>query len=112
MFPVSPVVRVVTCRRAVALPDISIDLRASLWASLVHNLAVACRTDEAVGLTSSARDAVNASETGAGLFAFELAHSILEYQLLHLEESLALLDEAEPRVALAHAYTRAPLAHH
>ncbi|HEV3101324.1 MAG TPA: LuxR C-terminal-related transcriptional regulator [Candidatus Dormibacteraeota bacterium] len=111
MFHLSPDVRADNCRRALALPDLSIDLRASLWASLIHNLAVACRTEEAVGLTSLAQDAVSASETGAGLFAFELAHSIVEYQLLHLEESLDLLDEAERRGLVGDEDTRERLEH-
>src|SRR5690242_17300722 len=38
MFHLSPDVRADNCRRALSLPDLSIDLRASLWASLLHNL--------------------------------------------------------------------------
>jgi DNA-binding CsgD family transcriptional regulator/tetratricopeptide (TPR) repeat protein len=112
MFHLSPDVRADNCRRALALPDLSIDLRASLWASLFHNLVVACRTDEAVGLTSSVRDAVDASETSAGLFAFELAHSSLEYQLFHFEESLEFLNTGERRGVLGEEDTRERLAHH
>ena len=110
MFHLSPDVRADNCRRALALPGLSVDLRASLSASLIHNLAVACRTEEAVGLTSSVRVAVGASETRAGLFAFDLAHSILKYQLFHFEESLDLLDEAERRGVLRDEDTRERLA--
>ena len=112
MFHLSPDVRADNCRRALALPDLSIDLRAELWASLFHNLVVACRTDEAVRLAPSVRDGVYASKTGAGKFAFEFAHSALEYALSHFEESLELLDAAERGEAPGEEDTRARLAHH
>jgi DNA-binding CsgD family transcriptional regulator len=111
MFHLSPDVRSDNCRRALALPDLSIDLRAELWASLFHNLVVACRTDEAVRLAPSVRDGVNASKTGAGRFAFEFAQSALEYELSQFEESLELLDAADRAEVPGDEDTRARLAH-
>src|SRR4029077_1901235 len=88
------------------------DLRAELWASLFHNLVVACRTDEAVRLAPSARDGVYTSKTGAGKFAFGFAHSALEYELSHFDESLELLDAAERGEVPGDEDTRARLAQH
>jgi DNA-binding CsgD family transcriptional regulator len=111
MFHLSPDVRADNCRRALALPDLSIELRAALSASLFHNLVVACRTDEAARLAPSVRDAVYASKTGDGRFAFEFAHSALEYELSHFEKSLELLDAAERGQVPGDEDTRARLAH-
>ena len=65
-----------------ALPNLSTDLKASLWASLYHSLAVAGRTDEALAIEDKAKDAAYASTDEAYWLAYELARSGLQYQLL------------------------------
>ena len=67
-------------RAALALPGLSADTRALLWASLFHNLVVAGRTEEAIGLFPKARDAVPDGRQRIGWFTLELARSVLQYQ--------------------------------
>ena len=94
MFDISPDVRADNVRRALALPVLSAETRALLWASLFHNLVVAVRTEEAFLLRDKARDAIDASASSAGLFAFQLAESGLQYQLSNFGEALELLEAA------------------
>ena len=87
MFNISPDIRADNARRALALPELSAETRALLWASLFHNLVVAVRTDEALAVREKARYAVEATESGAGSFALEVAESGLQYQLCALRAS-------------------------
>ncbi|MDX6490997.1 MAG: hypothetical protein QOD43_1242 [Gaiellaceae bacterium] len=96
MFNLSPDSRADNARRALAIPELSGETRALLWASLFHNLVVAVRTDEALAVRDKARSAVNATESGSGSFALEVAESGLQYQLSHFEHSLDVLDSAQP----------------
>ena len=80
MFDLSPDLRADNARAALALPDVGADLRASLWASLFHNLVVAGRTDEALAIEDKARAAVYSSHNQACWFAFELPESAVHYQ--------------------------------
>jgi DNA-binding CsgD family transcriptional regulator len=96
MFNISPDIRVDNARRALALPQLSAETRALLWASLFHNLVVAVRTDEALAVREKARYAVGATESGAGSFALEVAESALQYLLSHFEQALDALDRAQP----------------
>src|SRR4029077_12769313 len=97
MFNISPDIRVDNARRALALPQLSAETRALLWASLFHNLVVAVRTDEALAVREKARHAVEPTESGTGAFALEVAESALQYQLSHFEQALDVLDRARPR---------------
>ena len=96
MFNISPDIRADNARRALALPELSAETRALLWASLFHNLVVAVRTDEALAVREKARYAVEATESGAGSFALEVAESGLQYQLSRFEQALDVLDRAQP----------------
>src|SRR6202034_2039275 len=57
MFDLSPEVRAESARAGLALPSLSTDLRAELWAALYHSLSVAGRKQEALEIEPSAREA-------------------------------------------------------
>src|SRR4029077_15829266 len=95
-FTISPDSPAAHAGRGVALPELSAETRALLWASLFHNLVVAVRTDEALAVREKARRAVEATESGAGSFTLEVAESGLQYQLARFEQSLDVLDRAQP----------------
>jgi DNA-binding CsgD family transcriptional regulator len=94
MFDLSPDIRVDNARKALALPDISADLRAWLAALLFHNLVVAGRTDEALRAAPDLWDVVDASDSREGRFAFELAHAGLDYQLFRFDSAFRRVDLA------------------
>ncbi len=98
MFDISPEVRATSARTALALPGLSLELRALLWASLFHNVVVAVRTNEALLLQAKANDAVCASPDGSGRFALEVAESALRYQRGDFQAALQVLDRAEGEV--------------
>jgi DNA-binding CsgD family transcriptional regulator/tetratricopeptide (TPR) repeat protein len=97
MFVLSPDVRADNVRRALALAETSMDLRARLWASLFFNLVVAQRTDEALALAQKVERAVPASTDKAANYVFEITGSTIEYQLGRFEQSLERLDDVERR---------------
>ena len=97
MFDLSPDLRADNARAALALPDLTADLRASLWASLFHNLVVAGRTDEALAIEGKAREAVYSSRNHACWFAFELPESAVHYQMYGFGRGLEILQAAERR---------------
>ena len=97
MFDLSPEVRAESARAGLALPNLSTDLKASLWASLYHSLAVAGRTDQALAIEEKAKDAAYASTDQANWLAYELARSGLQYQLLAFGDSLSTAVEGERR---------------
>jgi DNA-binding CsgD family transcriptional regulator len=111
MFDISPDLRADNARAALALPDLTADLRAWLWASLFHNLVVAGRTDEALAIESNAREAVYSSRNHACWFAFELPESAVHYQLASFGRGLELLQKAERRVLDGQEDARQRLAH-
>jgi hypothetical protein len=80
---------------ALALPGLSADTRALLWASLFHNLVVAGRTEEAVGLFPEARDAVLDGSQRIGWFTLEVARSVLQYQRSEVNGALEILSAAQ-----------------
>jgi DNA-binding CsgD family transcriptional regulator len=82
-------------RAALALPGLSTEIRALLWASLFHNLVAAGRTEEATELLPKARDAVPHSRQRAGWFTLELARSALRYQLSDFNGGLEILAAAQ-----------------
>ena len=113
MFDLSPDLRADNARAALALPDVGADLRASLWASLFHNLVVAGRTDEALAIEDKARAAVYSSHNRACWFAFELPESAVHYQTYDFGRGIEILQAAErrgldgqddPRQRLAHNF--------
>jgi DNA-binding CsgD family transcriptional regulator len=95
MFDLSSDVRADNARAALALPGLSADTRALLWASLFHNVVVAGRTEEAAGLLPKARDAVPDSRQGAAWFTLELARAGLQYQLSQVTGALEILEAAQ-----------------
>jgi DNA-binding CsgD family transcriptional regulator/tetratricopeptide (TPR) repeat protein len=111
MFDLSPEVRSENARAGLALPSLSADLRAELWASLYHSLSVAGRKEEAVAIEPSARQAAYATTSDACRFAFELPESGLAYQLLDFGRSLEILLTAERRHLNGRDDARARLAH-
>jgi DNA-binding CsgD family transcriptional regulator len=97
MFDLSPDLRADNARTALALPDLTPDLRAWLWASLFHNLVVAGRTDEALAIEGKARAAAYSSRNHACWFAFELPESAVHYQTHGFGRGLEILQTAERR---------------
>ena len=111
MFDLSPEVRSESARAGLALPSLSTDLRAELWAALYHSLSVAGRKEEALDIEPSAREAAYASTSEVCRFAFELPESGLAYQLLDFGRSLEILLTAERRQLNGQGDARARLAH-
>ena len=111
MFDLSPEVRSESARAGLALPSLSADLRAELWAALYHSLSVAGRKEEALDIEPSAREAAYASTSEVSRFAFELPESGLAYQLLDFGRSLKILLTAERRQLNGLDDARARLAH-
>ncbi len=95
IFDLSCDVRADNARAALALPGLSADTRALLWASLFHTLVVAGRTEEAIGLFPEARDAVPDGRQRIGWFTLELARSVLQYQRSEVNEALQILAAAQ-----------------
>jgi DNA-binding CsgD family transcriptional regulator len=95
MFDLSSDVRADNTRAALALPGLSADTRALLWASLLHNVVAAARTEEAGGLLPKARDAVPDSRRGTAWFTLELARSGLQYQRSDVNGALEILAAAQ-----------------
>jgi DNA-binding CsgD family transcriptional regulator len=111
MFDISPDLRVDNARTALALPDLTADLRGWLWASLFHNLVVAGRTDEALAIEGKARAAVYSSRNHACWFAFELPESAVHYQAYGFDRGLEILQAAERRGLAGQEDARQRLAH-
>lgn len=111
MFDVSPEIRADNARAALALPRLSTDVRASLWASLFHNLVVGGRLEDALAIERKAREAVYASANEASWFAFELPESAVHYQMSDFGRALELVTAAERRGLDSHDDTRKRLAH-
>jgi DNA-binding CsgD family transcriptional regulator len=111
MFDISPDLRADNARAALALPDLTADLRGWLWASLFHNLVVAGRTDEALAIEGKAREAVYSTSNHACWFAFELPESAVPYQLSAFDRGLELLQAAERRGLDGQEDARRRLAH-
>jgi DNA-binding CsgD family transcriptional regulator len=111
MFDLSPDLRADNARTALALPDLTADLRSWLWAALFHNLVVAGRTDEALGIEGRAREAVYASPNHACWFAFELPESAVYYQTHGFDRGLEILRTAERRGLGGQEDARQRLAH-
>jgi DNA-binding CsgD family transcriptional regulator len=111
MFDLSPEVRSESARAGLALPSLSTDLRAELWAALYHSLSVAGRKEEALDIEPSAREAAYASTSEVCRFAFELPESGLAYQLLDFERALEILLGAERRQLNGLGDASARLAH-
>jgi DNA-binding CsgD family transcriptional regulator len=111
MFDISPDLRADNARAALALPDLSADLRAWLWASLFHSLVVGGRTDDALAIEGKAREAVYSTPNHACWFAFELPESAVPYQLSDFRRGLEILQNAERRGLDGQEDARQRLAH-
>ncbi len=95
MFAISPDIRADSCRKGLALPDISVDLRSLLSANLFHNLVTAGRLDEARAALPAAREAVDKSDDARGRFILELADSGLTYADGSFAPALELVESAQ-----------------
>ncbi len=95
IFDLPSDVRADNTRAALALPGLSADTRALLWASLFHNLVVAGRTEEASLVYPQARDAVGGGRQRVGWFTLELARSALQYQLSDVSGALEIVAAAQ-----------------
>jgi DNA-binding CsgD family transcriptional regulator len=111
MFDISPDLRADNARTALALPDLTADLRAWLWAALFHNLVVAGRIDEALAIEAKARAAVYSNRNHACWFAFELPESAVHYQMYGFDRGLEILQTAERRGLDSQEDARQRLAH-
>jgi DNA-binding CsgD family transcriptional regulator len=79
MFAISPEIRELAGRRALALPGISDVLRARHLACLVHNLVTAGRVDDARENLIAAETVVEASADVRARFTLRVAESAIEY---------------------------------
>jgi DNA-binding CsgD family transcriptional regulator len=113
MFAISADDRADNARQGLSLTGISADTRARLWASLFHNLMVACRVEEGRAIEPEVRASVLASTDLAAQYFFQIGRSAMEYQLGRFELSLRLLDGVDsqrlagfddPRERLTHSY--------
>lgn len=100
MFTLSPDIRLDNARAALALPGLPLDLYASLWASLFHNLVMAGRLEEASSIQSKAKDAVFSSSSDSCRFAYELPESALHYTRFEFARALDILTASQQRRGL------------
>jgi len=100
MFAISADVRAEACRKALALPGLSLSARAQHRALLVHNLITAGRVDEGRAELGAAMAAVAECRDVTGQFVLELAESGLEYADGRFGPALTLV-EAALRTGLA-----------
>ena len=99
------------CRgRALALPDLSAVLRTRHLASLVHNLAVAGRSDEGQAHLAEARAAVTSSGDAVAAFMLDLAEAGLEVVAGRFGRVLELVERAVRSGSATHDYARERLA--
>ena len=100
MFTLSPDVRADNARVALALPGLSRDLNASLWASLFHSLVMAGRLKEAVSIQPKAKNAVYGSSNDSCWFTYELPESALHYTEFEFARALEILSASQRRRGL------------
>src|SRR5580698_10235820 len=96
MFAISPDDRGDNARKGLSLPGLAADTRARLQASLFHNLLVAHRLDEGLGIESQVRASVLASNDIAAQYFFHIGCSAMKYQLGHFDAGLRLLADVDP----------------
>jgi DNA-binding CsgD family transcriptional regulator len=110
MFALSPDVRAEASRKALALDDLSAELRARHLARLVHNLYVADRPQAAHTMLDEAEVAVRASGDGLATFTLALAAGGLEYAGSRFRHSLEMIEAAARSGFATGDYTRERLA--
>ena len=94
MFAISPDVRAESCRKALALPGLSPNVRARQLALLFHNLVTAGRVGAAHAELGNVTAAVRECRDVAGQFVLELAASGLEYAGGRFGPALELVEAA------------------
>jgi DNA-binding CsgD family transcriptional regulator len=94
MFALSPDVRAEAGRRALALGDLSDEVRAQHQARLVYNLVQAGRPEEATQQLQLARASIEAEGDLASRSILGLAEGALRYVEGHFEDSLAAHEQA------------------
>ena len=110
IFDLASDVRADNARAALALPGLSADTRALLWASLFHNVVVAGRAEEAAGLLPTAREAVPDSRQGAAWFTLEVARAGLRYQISDVTGGFEILEAARRQLVPGRDDARARMA--
>jgi DNA-binding CsgD family transcriptional regulator len=111
MFRVPPDARVAAGRQALALPELSAQLRAHHLAALFHNLLVGGRLDEARAVHAEANEAVRASGDANSAFAFALAESVTAYLDERYEDARESTERAARTANGATDWARERLAH-
>ena len=111
MFAISPEIREVAGRRALALPGISDVVRVRHLACLVHNLVTAGRVDEAREELIAAQPLVEASADARARFTLRVAESAIEYADDRFGPSLDLIASAHRDGIFAGDDQRLRLAH-
>jgi DNA-binding CsgD family transcriptional regulator/tetratricopeptide (TPR) repeat protein len=94
MLALSPDLRAEANRLALALPDVSLRLRAQHLARRVHNLLAAGRDEEARVLLSEAAAVVDSSGDTNASFALELAKGAIAYNAGEFESGLRQIEAA------------------
>jgi DNA-binding CsgD family transcriptional regulator len=94
MFAISPDARVDSCRRGLALPNVSPFLRMLFMTNLFHNLISAGRLNEARQVLPDARTAIDDVDLPCGYFVGDLAESCLNYTEDSFAVALDLVGEA------------------
>ena len=111
MFDLSPEVRAENARAGLALPYLSDDLRAQLWAVLYHSLSVAGRGAEALEIEpSAARRRTRARTRPAGSRSSSPTRG-LQYQLLEFRQAFETITNAERHELAGEEDARERLAH-
>ncbi len=106
MFAVSPDVRVDAGRKALALPDLPLALRARHLACLVHNLMVGGRSDEARANLPEARAALANSGDANAAFMLNLAQGGLEVVAGRFDAALQSTEAAARAGSSTHDHAR------
>jgi DNA-binding CsgD family transcriptional regulator len=111
MFALSPDVRMDAGAKALGLPDLPPALRARHLACLVHNLAVAGRSEKALENLPDARAAATSSGDANAAFMLSLAEGGLEVVAGRLAHALEQTEAAARSGSATHDYARERLTH-
>jgi DNA-binding CsgD family transcriptional regulator/tetratricopeptide (TPR) repeat protein len=106
MFGLSPDVRVAADRQALPLPDLPPTVRARHLASLVHNLTVGGRSEEALAKVPEAKAAIDSSGDADAAFMLDLAEAGLEVSAGRFVRALELAQAASRSGSAKHDYAR------
>lgn len=97
MYSLSGDVRAENARLALALPDVSLPLRARAAASLFFNLIIGGRLEDSVAAAREFEGLVTEANDTAARYTFDVAASTVEYVVSRFGEALTILDQGEIR---------------